>query len=120
MAHLARLRSPRSHRPRAFPLRLPVRYCIAGETRWRSGRTERISETEALIRPRESVTAAGLVEFIILLPSAHARQRGCLVGSGSISQAAAPRGAERRGVFAIAVTRCRLARADRILLERRR
>jgi hypothetical protein len=105
---------------RSFPLRLPVRYCLDGETRWRSGRTERISGSRALVRPRSRAMTTGPVRFVISLPSAGARPGGCLVGSGSILQAAATRPAGRRGVFAIAVQRCRLVRADRAVPKRPR
>ena len=75
-----RLRFSIGVRAQRFDLTLPVWYRTTDETQWRTGVTETVSATGALIRAEEPTPPAQPVRVVIALPSL----AGCLIGSGRI------------------------------------
>ena len=108
-----RTNSPKS-RAQRFPLRLPVRYLVGDETRWHIGLTDVISTSETVIRGKQPVDAVGPIRFVICLPTNRAhRGGGCVIGYGRIKRTARRAAHREPPTFAVAVTKCRLARLER-------
>jgi hypothetical protein len=70
-----------------------------------------------VIRATPPATARSAIRFVISLPSSNERPGGCLVGCGCIKRTPV-RPARRGRSFAIAMTRCRLDRAERLTHDR--
>ena len=111
MARSERSASLRSDASRCFTLKLPVWYRADGEIRWRAGLTERISDSETVIRASHPTAPDASIAIVVSLPPAAAELGGCLVGRGSI-KAPMERARRRRSTFAVAVT-YRLERLER-------
>jgi PilZ domain-containing protein len=103
-------RSPQPNgRPRRFGMQLPVRYRLLDESKWRTGFTESISATGALIRTAEPIQLAEPLVIVVSFP----RAGGCLVGRGRLVRLlSTDRLGPMRG--AIAIRRYRLRRWERI------
>ena len=100
-----------SGRAQRFALRLRVWYRAAGERSWRSGTTQSISASGAIIQPDDRVVPTGPIDVAIPLPAVP----GCLVGRGRIVRSTRERAASARRTFAIAVDRYRIGRSDAVL-----
>jgi PilZ domain-containing protein len=98
-------------RARRFDLHLPVSYRIGNEETWRSGTTQSISMTGAIITARESVVPADTVDVAIALPSVP----GCLVGRGRIVRTMPSITQSGEITFAIAVDGYRINHRDVVL-----
>ena len=107
-------------RAQRFDLCLPVSFRIGNEQQWRTGTTESISATGALIRARQSVGVAAApadpegksvapsdpIVVAISLPVVP----GCLIGRGRIVRMLAPGAQTDETAFAIMIDRFRIGR----------
>jgi len=96
-----------------FSLRLRVFYRLRGEARWRASHTERISTSEAVIRGRRPARNTDDITFVITLPPTRAHRAGCLIGHGRVKRSFRRPEAAAKPAFAVAMSDCRLDRAER-------
>ena len=78
----------RPRRAQRYALHLPVRYRLAGESRWHTGLTENISESGVSIRSHGATVSETRVTVVIALPSNDLMPGGCLIGDGTVVRAA--------------------------------
>jgi signal transduction histidine kinase len=55
-------------RARRFPLRLPLRYRVAGEKRWSNGITDNVSCSGVLLRGRKLLPPSSTIEILLSVP----------------------------------------------------
>jgi hypothetical protein len=96
----------------SYELNLPVRYRLEGETRWRSGVTERLGADEAVITAETPASPDTDIMFIASMPATPYGRDGCIVGYGSVVEC---EGATRAPLFVVSVSRYRLERLDQVL-----
>jgi hypothetical protein len=115
MKHCGQALSYGPGRAQRFTLRLPVRYRMAGETRWHSAVTENISDSGAAILTDESIAPATPLTVVISLPSIGSEPGGCLIGQGCVVRNFAPPSTTGGSAFAVMVNQYQLDRHDHLL-----
>src|SRR5260221_9728091 len=69
-----------SRRSQRFPIKMPLRFRVSGESEWRQGRTVNISSSGGFFRCRRSADCGTHVEMNFVLPNTRIKESGLEVG----------------------------------------
>ena len=107
----------------SFPIELPVRFRLSDDPRWRSGVTDLLSDSLAVVRSEPLASSEPLPEsasevtLIVSLPPTDDGSGGCVVARGVVRRGAVDIADWRTPSFVVDVSSYSLDRLDRVLRE---